>query len=211
MTPTHREDDDVRGSLPPALPPVAPAAPPSVPDLPPPMSDAPVPPPIDALDAPDADRGGWQSLPIRALPLFRLETALMCAIPITVAGFVLGGIAGSAGVALACGVMGAVIGLSFGAWYGGRRYLHSHWRIDAHGLAVRRGRLWQRETRVPATRVQHLDLKHGPLQRRRQLATVIVHTAGTRQSAVSIDHLDADDAEHLRDRLGRQIDHDDDA
>ena len=41
MTPTHREDDDVRGSLPPALPPVAPAAPPSVPDLPPPMSDAP--------------------------------------------------------------------------------------------------------------------------------------------------------------------------
>ena len=64
---------------------------------------------------------------------------------------------------------------------------------------------------MPATRVQHLDLKRGPLQRRRDLATLVVHTAGTRHSAVTVPHLDADDAERLRDRLGRQIDHDDDA
>ena len=78
-------------------------------------------------------------------------------------------------------------------------------------MAVRRGRLWQRETRVPTTRVQHLDLKRGPMQRGRNLATLIVHTAGTRNSAVTVPNLDADDAERLRDRLARQIDHDDDA
>jgi membrane protein YdbS with pleckstrin-like domain len=38
-----------------------------------------------------------------------------------------------------------------------------------------------------------------------------VHTAGTRHSAVTVPHLDADDAERLRDRLARQIDADDDA
>jgi low affinity Fe/Cu permease len=37
-----------------------------------------------------------------------------------------------------------------------------------------------------------------------------VHTAGTRHSAVTLAHLDADDAERLRDVLGRQIDRDDD-
>jgi hypothetical protein len=37
-----------------------------------------------------------------------------------------------------------------------------------------------------------------------------VHTAGTRHSAVEVVHLDLADAEHLRDRLARQIDHDDD-
>ena len=72
-------------------------------------------------------------------------------------------------------------------------------------------RLWQRETRVPASRVQHLDLRHGPLERRWRLATLVVHTAGSRFSSVTVTGLDADDAERLRDRLARQLDNDDDA
>ena len=48
-------------------------------------------------------------------------------------------------------------------------------------------------------------------QRRRNLATLVIHTAGTRHSAVTVPHLDAEDAQRLRDLLGRQIDHDDDA
>ena len=68
---------------------------------------------------------------------------------------------------------------------GGKQYRYTFWKLDADGLAIRRGRLWQRETRVPATRVQHLDLKRGPLQRQRRLATLVVHTAGTRHSAVT--------------------------
>jgi membrane protein YdbS with pleckstrin-like domain len=104
----------------------------------------------------------------------------------------------------------ALLGAGIGAWPGLKHYRHTFWRLDEEGLAVRRGRMWQRETRVPATRVQHLDLKRGPLQRRRHLATLVVHTAGTRHSAVTVPHLDADDAERLRDRLARQIDPDDD-
>ena len=96
-----------------------------------------------------------------------------------------------------------------GAWLGLKQYRHTAWRLDAHGLAVRRGRFWQRETRVPATRVQHLDIKRGPLQRGRDLATLVVHTAGTAHSSVSIPNLDFADAERLRDRLGSQIEHDD--
>ncbi len=70
--------------------------------------------------------------------------------------------------------------------WGGKRHATPRWRLDDDGLAVRRGRLWRSETRVPASRVQHLDLKHGPLERRRALATLVVHTAGTRNSAVTV-------------------------
>ena len=52
--------------------------------------------------------------------------------------------------------------------------------------------------------MQHLDVKHGPLARRFGLATLVLHTAGTRDSAVSVPGLDADDAAHLREVLGRQ-------
>jgi membrane protein YdbS with pleckstrin-like domain len=107
--------------------------------------------------------------------------------------------------ALGAAALVAMLGL----WVGFRQFRHIAWRLDDDGLAIRRGRMFQRETRVPATRVQHLDLKRGPWQRRRRLATLVVHTAGTRHSAVTVPHLDENDAEHLRDALGRQIDRDD--
>lgn len=152
----------------------------------------------------------WQPLPARARSLFVLAALPLAVVPATVAGFVLATISNLLPSWLG-GLVGLLLGATFGTWLGFKQFRNLRWRLDDTGLAVRRGRLWQRETRVPATRVQHLDLKRGPLQRGRGLATLIVHTAGTRLSAVSVPHLDADDAERLRDRLGRQIDHDDDA
>lgn len=157
----------------------------------------------DTLPATD----DWQRLPPRARLLCVLGPTLPMLVPAVIAGFVLGRAFGLPWLPFATGAVAIVLGL----WIGLKHYRHTWWRLDADGLAIRRGRLWQRETRVPATRVQHLDLKRGPLQRRRGLATLVVHTAGTRHSAVTVPHLDAGDAERLRDRLGRQIDHDDDA
>ena len=108
-------------------------------------------------------------------------------------------------------MLGLVLGASIGVITGTRRQRRTQWLLDADGFALARGHWWRRETRVPASRVQHLDLKHGPLERRWQLATLVIHTAGSKMSAVSVSGLDAADAERLRDRLARQLDHDDDA
>jgi len=148
---------------------------------------------------------GWQPLPERARLLFAVSRTGL-AIPFGVAGFV--SFRAADLPALAGLLAGLVLAGGFGLWLGFRQFRHVAWKLDADGLGIRRGRLYQRETRVPATRVQHLDLKRGPWQRRRGLATLIVHTAGTRHSAVTLPHLDADDAERLRDVLGRQIDRD---
>lgn len=171
--------------------------------------------PPEEPQAPPAPAGaeaeGWQSLPARAWPLFLLGVSISMAVLLGVVGVIVGTLSLGVAAGIAGGGVGALLGGAIGIWIGTKQFHHTHWRLDAHGLAVRRGRLWQRETRVPVSRVQHLDVKHGPWQRRRRLATLVVHTAGTRHSEVQVPHLDADDAQRLRDRLGRQIDHDDDA
>jgi membrane protein YdbS with pleckstrin-like domain len=161
--------------------------------------------PDAAPSRPDAT--GWQPLPARARLLFALSRTGF-AIPAGVAGFVLFRIAHLPALAGLLG--GIVLAGGMGLWLGFNQFRHVAWRLDGDGLSIRRGRLYQRETRVPATRVQHLDLKRGPWQRRRGLATLVVHTAGTRHSAVTLPHLDEEDAERLRDVLGRQIDDDED-
>lgn len=173
---------------------------------------------LDSEPAALSEQGGepspaWQPLPARARTLFLAGTALPLVVPVTIAAAVLGELVEGwlfAGASWATAAAALVLALAFGLWWGGKRHAYTAWRHDDDGLAVRRGRLWRSETRVPASRVQHLDVKHGPWQRRRALATLVVHTAGTRNSAVTVPHLDAADAERLRDALARQIETDDD-
>ena len=95
----------------------------------------------------------------------------------------------------------AVLGALIGA-----RLRHQRWKLDDEGLWLRTGRLWWKETRVPASRVQHVDLKHGPLERRFRLATLVVHTAAVHLSGITVRGLDEADAHYLRDQLARQLD-----
>lgn len=173
-----------------------------------------------AIDAgtPTTHADAWQPLPLRARGLMALDGALQFAVPAAALAYLVGGalapaldLASAWAPRVAGMALGLAIAAAMGAWLGVRRYHHTQWRHDAQGMALRRGRLWHRETRVPATRVQHLDVTRGPLQRRLGLATLVVHTAGTQHSAVKFPNLDSGDAERLRDALGRQIDHDDDA
>jgi len=153
---------------------------------------------------------GWQPLPARARTLFVARSAFGFALPFAIA-------AGVSGVVAALPLPGwllpacLVAAAALGGWLGWRRFRHTRWRLDADGFGLRRGRLWQSDTRVPGSRVQHLDIRRGPLERRFRLATLVIHTAGTRHSAVSVSGLDADDAERLRDHLAHQTDDDDDA
>lgn len=174
----------------------------------------------DGLQPAPADHADihWQPLPPRARLLF-----LLGAMPgLALAGALTGATAGKLArlmqdtsapdnltPVLASAVLGLLVGAGLGFWLGYKQHRHTYWRLDAEGLALRRGHMWHRETRVPITRVQHLDLKRGPLQRHRGLATLTVHTAGTRNNAVAVPNIDLGDAEYLRDRLGRQLDLDD--
>ena len=105
----------------------------------------------------------------------------------------------------------ALAGVAFGAWLGLRRWATTAWRLDARGLQVKRGRMFQREVLVPRSRVQHLDLERGPIERHYGLATIVVHTAGSRLQALRQSGLAEADAVALRDALVPDADVDDDA
>ena len=158
-------------------------------------------------DSPDAT--DWRPLPPRAKTLFAIShgaMGLLLVVPATILCLVSGVPLFTAALVIV-GVL--AIAAAFGAMIGVRRHRRTGWRLDDDGFAYRRGRWWYTETRVPASRVQHLDLRHGPLERRWKLATLVIHTAGSKMSAVSVSGLDENDAEALRDRLARQIEVDD--
>lgn len=173
----------------------------------------------DAIDnhhgtanAPRPLHAGWQPLPTRARPPVLIGTALAFAIPATIAATVLGAVFARwlPAPPWAMAAIVFVLAAAFGAWLGNKRFRYTRWLLDGDGFALQRGRLWQTETRVPGSRVQHLDIKRGPLQRWLRLATLQIHTAGSRHSVVSLAGLDEGEAERLRDALARQTDDDDD-
>jgi uncharacterized protein len=192
----------------------------STPDRDPPATPAPdvrdAPPPSVAVAAGDdapALGWGWQPLPARARGLFVLSNLVGFGIPAVLALVPIGWWFESPQVRLSLGLACLLALPGWGAWLALKQHRYTHWLLDGDGFGLRRGRFWYRETRVPATRVQHLDLKRGPLERRFGLATLVIHTAGTRHSAVSVEGLDAGVAETLRDHLARQVEDeaDDDA
>ena len=81
------------------------------------------------------------------------------------------------------------------------RYRHIRYRLDARGVTIRRGVVWRTVTSVPTSRVQHTDVSRGPLERYFDLATLVIHTAGTRDASVALSGLGHREAIALRDRL----------
>ena len=59
------------------------------------------------------------------------------------------------------------------------RHKRLSYLVDKQGLRIRRGVLWRKVICISISRVQHTDFTQGPVQRRFDLATLTVHTAGT--------------------------------
>lgn len=80
-------------------------------------------------------------------------------------------------------------------------YQNSRYRIDEQLIEIETGVLWRASIAVPRSRVQHLDVTQGPLQRRYGLAVLSIYTAGTQHSEVHLPGLSHEIAQWLRDRL----------
>ena len=80
-------------------------------------------------------------------------------------------------------------------------YRHWRYRVDAEGIQIWSGVIWRQVVAVPRSRVQHIDVSQGPLERSYGLATLSIYTAGTRFSKVDLPGLDHSMAVALRDAL----------
>jgi membrane protein YdbS with pleckstrin-like domain len=98
-----------------------------------------------------------------------------------------------------------LLGLLIVAWLPPRRWRAWGYHEGADELDIRRGRLIRTRTVVPFGRVQHIDVSEGPVERNFGLATLILHTAGTRSAAVALPGLTRSEAEQMRDRIRLKI------
>lgn len=103
------------------------------------------------------------------------------------------------GLALTIGVGGLL------AWLAQRwpeiSYQHTFYRVDPQGIEIRRGVYWRRIITVPRSRVQHTDVSQGPLQRKYDLGTLVIYTAGTDHAKVELSGLRHARAMRIRDHL----------
>ena len=86
-----------------------------------------------------------------------------------------------------------------------RIYRRLRYRLTDRILQVLRGWLFHVDTIVPLVRVQHIDINRGPLDKLFGTATLVVHTAGTHNSIVSLPGLSPDRAAEIRDSIREHI------
>ena len=86
-----------------------------------------------------------------------------------------------------------------------RVYRRLGYSVDGGLLRVVRGWLFHSDTIVPFVRVQHIDVKRGPLDKMFGTATLVVHTAGTHNSIVSLPGLSPDIAASIREDIRGSI------
>ncbi len=183
-------------NAPPGDPPAVPAA------EPPPPGHWPA-----APGLPDADAGD-KPLDPASITAARLAGAVWVAAGALsgLVGVVVTAVATPLGGLRAAGLLAAVLTLTVAAaaqcyLWPAVRYRHIRYRVDAHGVTIRRGVVWRTVTSVPRSRVQHTDVSRGPVQRYFDLATLVIHTAGTRDASVALSGLGHRAALALRDRL----------
>jgi hypothetical protein len=80
-------------------------------------------------------------------------------------------------------------------------YRHWRYRLDEDGIEIWSGVVWRDAVVVPRSRVQHIDVSQGPIERSYGLATLSIHTAGTQYSKVDLPGLDHGVALTVRDAL----------
>jgi len=122
---------------------------------------------------------------------------LLLALAVGVGGAVLGSLRLSLGLWSAWGL--AVAGWTW--WYPPKAYAAWSYRCGDRVLELRSG-VWFRVVRwLPLSRLQHVDLRRGPMERLFGLNSLVLYTAGTQEAALEIPGLAESVAQKLRDEL----------
>jgi uncharacterized protein len=78
---------------------------------------------------------------------------------------------------------------------------HTFYMLDDDGIEIRSGVWWRAVTSVPRSRVQHIDVTQGPIERSYDLGRLVIFTAGTDHSRVELPGLNYRMAFLLRNHL----------
>lgn len=86
-----------------------------------------------------------------------------------------------------------------------RTYRRMGYAFSADRLRVVKGYIFQIDTMVPLSRIQHIDVEAGPILRAFELTELQVHTAAADDATVTIPGLLRADAEAMREAIREHI------
>ncbi len=86
-------------------------------------------------------------------------------------------------------------------WFPTLNYSHWSYRLTPLTFEMRHGFLWRHFVLIPLSRVQHADLHQSPMERHFGLASLELHTAGTRNASHRLPGLAKGTALELRDQI----------
>lgn len=102
--------------------------------------------------------------------------------------------------ALFWGAILALASAAYGRYFCVLRHRRCQWRLDNHSLCFHIG-LWQRhEYYIARSRVQYVDVRQGPLERRFGVSQLFIHTASS-MNVVVLRGLLYEDAQAVRHEL----------
>jgi len=78
---------------------------------------------------------------------------------------------------------------------------YTSYKVDEDGIEIRAGVFWREVVSVPRSRVQHMDVSQGPMERSYDLGRLVVYTAGTDHSRVELPGLNHATAFRIRNHL----------
>lgn len=136
--------------------------------------------------------------------VLRVRLALFW-LPIVVGAFVLERAIDETSFAGLPSVLAPLAGLISIAFAPQRIYARLGYRVGDTLLQVVRGWMFHTDTIVPFVRVQHLDVTRGPLGKMFGTATLVVHTAGTHNSIVTVPGLAPERAAEIRDVIREHV------
>ncbi len=80
-------------------------------------------------------------------------------------------------------------------------FKHKSYAVREHDIMYKSGLIFRTVTVLPFNRIQHSEINSGPIERRFDLSTLSVFTAGGAQSDLSIPGLLSNDAERMKEYL----------
>ncbi|MFV7708692.1 PH domain-containing protein [Shewanella algae] len=130
----------------------------------------------------------WQNLLLMALVILLLVPALLLSAKLS-------------GLGVIISVTLALLLLGFKTWLNQKQAEAMAYGVCEYGILLREGLWWQIHTAMPASRLQHVSLSQGPLQRHFGLTSLRCYSAGSSAAEVSLPGLDIEIAEALRQHL----------
>lgn len=83
-------------------------------------------------------------------------------------------------------------------------YRRRSYALRDKDLTYKKGWIFYSTTTIPFNRIQHTEVSQGPLERRFELCSLKIYTAGGSTSDLSIPGLEEDEAQQLRDFIAKK-------